>query len=373
MPKRLLAAAIVLLATACGPAAAGPGAPPPTCNNADEHTYLIRVHTCVASKLVPLQMAGPAPAATPLALPAAQPPPAGSKLITYPAAGDITADTSGSLTVGDGAVWFTGDGLWRVDAADRVSRVAGAPAEVADVAFAAGSLWFDTEEDTLTRLDPAGHPLASIGFPENSLLLGEYPEFGSIWVAEHHHGAIGRVDPTTNKLVATVQVAFEGSDGPKAITAIDGSLWVAIPNINSVLRIDPARGEIVADIPFPKSESTPCGLTATPTTLWETSCDNNLLTRIDPRRNRVTATYDLGATPGDAVAAGEGTIWIGTGGDADHLDVPGYLLHIADDGTVLQRYALGTGFVPVSVVIAFGSLWVADLARPRLLRIPLPG
>ena len=65
-----------------------------------------------------------------------------------------------------------------------------------------------------------------------------------MWVADHHDGAITRIDPKTNRVVATIPIGPTGADGPLTMTAGPDGVCVGVPNIGSVVRIDPATNKV---------------------------------------------------------------------------------------------------------------------------------
>ena len=61
----------------------------------------------------------------------------------------------------------------------------------------------------------------------------------AVWVADTHDGKVFRIDPATNKIVATITVGPTGNSGPNWLGSGFGSIWVSVPNAASIVRIDP--------------------------------------------------------------------------------------------------------------------------------------
>ena len=80
----------------------------------------------------------------------------------------------------------------------------------------------------------------------------------SVWVADTHDGKVFRIDPTTNKIVATVTVGPKGNSGPNWLGSGFDSIWASVPNSASIVRIDPITDTVQATIKVPV-EVTPCG------------------------------------------------------------------------------------------------------------------
>ena len=166
--------------------------------------------------------------------------------------------------------------------------------------------------------------------------------FGSVWVAGHRNGALHRIDPRTNEVVATVEVpdtlcgelAFGGGvvwaancgqGGVSWIYRIDprsnrvtgrqpgtaplvaeGSLWVVDDEAGAVVRTDPRTGREQARIRrLGIDGDQPFYLTgAGEGSVWVYS-EAGAVARIDPETNRVTAVVPLpGARPGGPAGRG---------------------------------------------------------------------
>lgn len=134
---------------------------------------------------------------------------------------------------------------------------------------------------------------------------------GSLWVADCKENALVRID--TDKAVKTATIATGlASTGELNVVAGAGSVWVASDNVaGAIARVDPATNAVIATI------------TVDPGTwylafghgyLWAVSSDARSIQRIDPATNAVTKRTALGKQPG-FLAAGEGAIWVQEQGD----------------------------------------------------------
>ena len=131
--------------------------------------------------------------------------------------------------------WFASDGrsLWvheptslvRVDLA--TSAITGqVPMDRMDYGYVttgAGAVW---QTDFESRRPPEDRPGRRQGGCVDPV-VGSAPEgvavtAGSVWVADHHRGAVTRIDPKTNRVVATIPIGPTGADGPLAMTAGPG-------------------------------------------------------------------------------------------------------------------------------------------------------
>ena len=104
------------------------------------------------------------------------------------------------LTVGAGGIWVLHQHTGSVSLIDPDSNefAASVPANVptpwGDIATGAGAVWVSIDGTPLTRIDPATHAVThqfSGGSGADAVRFG----FGSLWVADHDHGEVWRIDP----------------------------------------------------------------------------------------------------------------------------------------------------------------------------------
>jgi DNA-binding beta-propeller fold protein YncE len=134
---------------------------------------------------------------------------------------------------------------------------------------------------------------------------------GSLWVADCKENALVRID--TRKAVKTATIATGlASTGELNVVAGAGSIWVASDNTTgAVSRIDPATNAVIATV---KVDPGTWYLAFGQGYLWAVSSDAQSIQRIDPATNAVTKRTALGKQPG-FLAAGEGAVWIQEQGD----------------------------------------------------------
>ena len=105
-------------------------------------------------------------------------------------------------------------------------------------------MWLtDPDRGELLRVDPrSGRVLAAIatGAGARFFALGE----GSVWVQNNTDGSVSRVDPDTNQVVATIDVATSPVDGGDLAVG-GGAVWARVSDV-LVARIDPGTNEVVA-------------------------------------------------------------------------------------------------------------------------------
>jgi hypothetical protein len=155
-------------------------------------------------------------------------------------------------------------------------------------------------------------------------------------------------------------IAITGADYP--FVAFD-SLWVvAGDSPGAIDRIDPATNEIVADIPLPGVSCT--GAVAAFDAVW--ACSTDGIVRIDPATNTVTTLIPLTTVVQARLAAGGGSVWaFATEGDALSPDA----LYRIDPSTNSVATTVDLGHNGGTMAYAFDALWVTAPRDGLLLRV----
>jgi virginiamycin B lyase len=274
-----------------------------------------------------------------------------------------------------------GSHLWVLQATGEVARIdpgtntVGASATVdpthqdGGLAVNQAGLWLsDFDANLVYRVDPASlvtvAKIASGPNPEG-IAAGD----DAVWVANHRGGTVARIDPATNTVVATITVGDAGRSGPHQVGLGLGSVWVGVPNASAVFRIDPMTNEVQAKIDYP-SDASPCsGFAFSEQAVWTPSCfDTTRLVRIDPLTNKVVATIDLHGYGGDPILV-DGFPWLTV---ASTTGGPARLVRIdPETNTIDKVVSLGDAFMDGNLVVADGSVWVADLPNDQVIRLPM--
>jgi YVTN family beta-propeller protein len=182
----------------------------------------------------------------------------------------------------------------------------------------------------------------------------------AVWVGRCKFGDTGlvRIDPATNAIAATIA-------GPQAcgVAVDDDAVWVSDVRNNSIWRIDPASNAVVAKIALAEN-TLPCGpVVAAYGSVWVTGVGNGTVSRIDPATNTVMATIHVGASNGpnlealrgpESMTAGGGFVWIGNDVDEKLYRINPLDNHVTrfDVGATDQGFWRG-----FSVSFGMGSLW----------------
>ncbi|HKV39800.1 MAG TPA: hypothetical protein VJX67_11355 [Blastocatellia bacterium] len=183
------------------------------------------------------------------------------------------------------------------------------------LAAAFGSMWVsNSPRNSVSRIDPASNRvLATISVGQDPC-LGIGVGLGSVWIPNCKDKTLSRIDPRTNKVVRTFPINIDG-EGEGAIATGYHSIWLltndAGTDSGTLSRIDPLTGKTVAMIPVcPKSNVAVTGYGA----VWVTGTGCNTVFRIDPRANVVDARIPVGPTPRFTAAGGNG-VWVLNQGD----------------------------------------------------------
>lgn len=197
-----------------------------------------------------------------------------------------------------------------------------------------------------------GKPITiAVGGTPMSLVYGG----GSVWTANKDDGTVSRIDPRTNRVVATIKIGGQ----PWGLAFGAGSIWVGNYAEGRVTRIEPASNRIVSRIP---AGSVPIALGYGFGALWAGDYGDPWLFRIDPRTNRVGARFALAGLHLGLVPFG--AIWVtAEGGDVVKVD--------PRTGRVLGRV---TGGLDPTFVTTCGKLvWVTNFRGNLLWEIDPKG
>jgi streptogramin lyase len=194
---------------------------------------------------------------------------------------------------------------------------------------------------------PQATVLSTTTVPSGSSLITS--GFGALWVigapgVSVTPSTVSRIDPTSHKVVATIQVG--GS--PSAIATGAGKVWVADRTADTVTSIDPASGQIDTRVGVCAA---PAGLAVTSTDVWVACSGDGMLGRIALSASKIVATIPVGHQP-TWVTLGFGSVWTSDPLTASVIRVD------PSTNNVVARVPVGSGAGPLSVV--GGSLWMSD-------------
>jgi DNA-binding beta-propeller fold protein YncE len=295
----------------------------------------------------------PAESTTPAATATAAPLPHGVIAFIPTAGGPI------ELAASDRAIWVENhrtDYLSQIDPEQNV-EIARFPTVQAhcDVATGAGFVWVTRAATSIvSKVDPAsGDKVDTVGLGD---ACGVDADDEDVWVASPGLGKVVRYDAATFEERASVAVGpypFYVAIGPEAV-------WVAGEADGGTLyRINPATNKVVASITVPNPFST--GVAVGHGAVWVPARDRHVIYRIDPATNSIAVTIQLPTLIG-GIGAGSDAIWSSGFGDGK--------VYRIDPATNAITGSIATGLGNLGPPIeAFGSIWVGALDRNVVARI----
>jgi len=176
--------------------------------------------------------------------------------------------------------------------------------------------------------------------------------FGSIWVANYLGGAVLRIDPATNRVVARIPVGGQ----PFGLTATPDAVWVGNNGSESVARIDPATNQVIARV---EVGDRPIGIDYDGGYVWITNFGDGMVTKIDAGTNAVAARAFV---PGEheGVVHGFGSVWVPS--------EEGTLTRL-DPETLAPTAVIRVGLDPDFALVADGSVWTTAYQDRVISRI----
>lgn len=168
-------------------------------------------------------------------------------------------------------------------------------------------------------------------------------------------GQLAKIDPTTNTVVGSGDVAGTATRVMRTATAI----WITNYNGGEIIRVDPASSTVMNRIPFPG----PDGLAKDGGTLIVSSYDQKFVGRLDPASKQITQRAAVGGNPTAVIVDDEFGIWAAVYDTGELVQIdPGSF-------TVTQRVAVGAG--PVGLALSPSGLWVANHEAGTVVKVDM--
>jgi YVTN family beta-propeller protein len=189
-----------------------------------------------------------------------------------------------------------------------------------------------------------------VGRQPTTVVIGQ----GAVWVANKLDNSLSRIDPQTNRVVATVAA----SDGVADLAVGRDGVWTGGDRrgVARVVRIDSRTNRVVATVPITHQ---PSGLAVTDDAVWVTSFVGGTLWRIDPQANMVVATVPIGGRPVQ-VAADDRAVWVACPQDNLVRRIDPQANRVVATLRVAQ---------PQDIALGFGAVWVSSQRSGTVLRI----
>lgn len=224
------------------------------------------------------------------------------------------------------------------------------------VAYAAGAIWVAAgyDDGALVRIDPRTNGIVArvkVGRQPSSVIS----ETGAIWVANQSSDDVMRVDPATNRVTATVAVG----KAPALIAGGFGSLWVTNSGDGTVSRIDPAGLGVTTVRGLGQG---PIGIAITPAGVFVSDPKGGTIMRIDPATNSVAQTLVRRVRAATIIADGQ-TLWAT---ELNEHEV--FQLSTGEDARILRRIH-GMFTWPGRMLRSGPDLWVTDSHRDEIVAL----
>jgi YVTN family beta-propeller protein len=226
----------------------------------------------------------------------------------------------GGVAIGEGSVWVANSSdqtISRIDPqTNQVIATIRLNGDVTAITASPGAIWAsDSNASEVVRIDPSTNKV--VATISNQLgVSGLSFGAGSTWVANHSDTAHGltRLNPASNQVQTQINTGGDQSLSCTAVTALDQTVWtldLILGDGSSVVleRIDPATNKVVATISVP--DTAPFQIAADDHGVWVYGPDT--LYRVDPNSNKVMGKLPI--TGGAGVALGAGSVWVADGGD----------------------------------------------------------
>jgi YVTN family beta-propeller protein len=160
----------------------------------------------------------------------------------------------------------------------------------------------DLMKTAVYRIDPNTNKVVAT-IELDGLSKGIAADGTSVWLTDFGNGKVWRIDAATNKIVATVKVG----EAPTAVAVGHGSVWVANSTKGNLSRIDPATNKVTATIPITNSLLN--SICILDNAVWVASVDMTV-SRVDPATNAVTGKIRVTTNP-SGISGGFGSLWVG--------------------------------------------------------------
>ncbi|MBS0419673.1 MAG: PQQ-binding-like beta-propeller repeat protein [Proteobacteria bacterium] len=222
------------------------------------------------------------------------------------------------------------------------------------VALTPDAVWVgSTGPDAVHRIDPRTNKrVATVKLPGEPC-AGLATGFGSLWVPLCSNPAtLAKVDLKLNVLSTVLKVGPAGPEG--GIATSPDSIWLVVDKNGSLARIDPDNGSVRQTIQIPPGSFNPFYLDGQ---VWVTRADGAEVTSVDAHSGEVLGTVKTGPNP-RFLSAGAGTVWTLNQGDGSLTRID------AKARRAIQTIALSTPGHGGDISVGGGMVWTTMMKVP---------
>jgi virginiamycin B lyase len=211
-----------------------------------------------------------------------------------------------------------------------------------------------TKPYAVLRIDPATNKIVASIKISGEACSGLAFGFGSVWAPIcGAKPALVRIDTATNAISATLSVAPAGPEG--GIATSDDSVWLVTDSNGTLARIDPSTNSVRQKVSIPSGSYNPI---FSDSVVWISGVEKNVLTAVDAGGGKVLESIPVGPKP-RFLTAGAGSIWTLNQGDGTVTRV--------DEKSRKVVAAIQVGIPGAGGDIDYG----ADSIWPTVIDIPL--
>jgi len=221
------------------------------------------------------------------------------------------------------------------------------------VAILADAVWVgSTGPFAVHRIDPrTNRRVATVELPGEPC-AGLASGFGSLWVPLCGHSpALAKIDLSSNSLVSVIKLAAIEAEG--GVTTSADSVWVVVDKSGSLARISPGTGVIRQIVRVPAGSFNPLYKDGQ---IWVTRASGAEVTVIDALKGAVLATVPTGPNPRFLTAGGD-AVWTLNQGD-------GSLTRIDTQTHSIKTIGLGTPGHGGDISFGAGMIWTTVAKVP---------
>ena len=152
------------------------------------------------------------------------------------------------IAVGGGAVWFVCSiGIVQIDPGrNKAKRFRYLGLVPRRITFGLGAVWVSNADNTVSRISPRTHRVSTLTVAHDP--GGLDTGYGAIWVSAFGADAISRLAATPEDGSRIGSESIPVGDGPVDVAVGAGGVWVANSRDGTVSRIDPQSNKVIATI-----------------------------------------------------------------------------------------------------------------------------
>jgi virginiamycin B lyase len=221
------------------------------------------------------------------------------------------------------------------------------------VAITSDAVWVgSTGPNAIHRIEPTtNREVASVSVPGEPC-AGLAPGFGSLWVPLcSAKPGLAKIDLRTNLVTAVLKFATAAECG---ITASEDSVWLVVDTHGTLARIDPTSNEIRQRVKLPAGS---CNPHYSQGVVWVTNAQGAELTAVDARSGKIGATIPTGPHPRFLTDAAD-SIWTLNQGDGSLTRID------SRSRRVTASIALGTPGHGGDIAFGGGMIWTTMAGTP---------